>query len=92
MINHLKIPIEMFNPYLIEIFLTYSLKDLSVYSDSTRHNPKHPLLLSNLKKDVIVTDEDKAYLNILENYESKNIRIFHSRFIISRQYNIQYIL
>ena len=66
-INDQKIPKEQFNPDFIEIFLTYSLKDLSIYNDPTRSNPKHQLLLSDLKKDVIVTDGDKAYPKILEN-------------------------
>ena len=65
-INDLKIPKEQFNSDFIEIFLTYSLKDLSIYNDPTRPNPRHPLLLPNLKKDVIVTDGDNAYPKILE--------------------------
>ena len=65
-INDQKIPKEQFNSDFIEIFLTYSLKDLSTYNDQTRPNPRHPLLLPDLKKDVIVTDGDKAYPHILE--------------------------
>ena len=77
-INHLKIPKEMFDPYFIEIFLKYSLKDLSVYSDPTRPNPRHPLLLPDLKKFVIVTDGDKAYPKILEKLGVKQHRcVFH---------------
>ena len=65
-INDQKIPKEQFDSYFVEIFLTYSLKDLSVYNDPTRPNPRHPLLLPGLKKDVIVSDGDKAYPKILE--------------------------
>lgn len=65
-INDQKIPKEQFNSQFIEIFLTYSLKDLSIYKDPTRLNPSHPLLLPDLKKDVIVTDGDKSYPKILE--------------------------
>ena len=65
-INDQKIPKEQFTSDFIEIFLTYSLKDLSIYNDPTRANPRHPLLLPDLKKDIIVTDGDKAYPKILE--------------------------
>ena len=65
-INDQKIPKEQFTTDFVEIFLTYSLKDLSIYNDPTRPNPRHPLLLPDLKKDVIVTDGDKAYPKILE--------------------------
>jgi len=49
-----------------KIFPTYSLKDLSIYNDPTSSNPRHPLLLHDLKKYVILTDGDKAYPCILE--------------------------
>ena len=65
-INDQKIPKEQFNSDFIEIFLKYSLKDLSIYSDPTKPNPRHPLLLPDLKKDVIVSDGDKAYPKIYE--------------------------
>ena len=65
-INDHKIPKELFDSYYMETFLKYSLKDLSVYSDPTRSNPRHPLLLPDLKKEVIVTDGDRAYPKILE--------------------------
>lgn len=51
-INDQKIPKEQFTSDFIEIFLTYSLKDLSIYNDPTRANPRHPLLLPDLKKDI----------------------------------------
>ena len=60
-INDLKIPNGEFTSDFVKIFLKYSLKDLSVYSDPTRPNPRHPLLLPDLKKEVIVTDGDNAY-------------------------------
>ena len=41
---------EDFDKYFIEIFMTYSLKDLTAYSNPNIPNPKHPLLLSVLKK------------------------------------------
>ena len=87
-INDQKIPKEQFNSDFIEIFLTYSLKDLSIYSDPTRPNPRHPLLLPDLKKDIIVTDGDKNLSNHIrkirsrttfmcfpQNHEPKNIHL-----------------
>ena len=65
-INDLKIPKEEFTSDFVKIFLQYSLKDLSVYSNPTRPNPLHPLLLPDLKKEVIVTDGDNAYPKILK--------------------------
>ncbi|WP_296890905.1 hypothetical protein [uncultured Methanobrevibacter sp.] len=41
---------EDFDKYFIEIFMTYSLKDLTPYSNQNIPNPKHPLLLTDLKK------------------------------------------
>ena len=41
---------EDFDKYFIEIFMTYSLKDLTDYSNPDVPNPKHPLLLRDLKK------------------------------------------
>ena len=64
-INDLKIPKEEFTPDFIKTFIQYSLKDLSVYSDPTRPNPRHPLLLPDLKKEIIVTDGYNAYPKIL---------------------------
>ena len=65
-INDHKIPEELFDSYFMETFIKYPLKDLSVYSDPTRPNPRHPHLLPDLKKEAIVTDGDKAYPKILE--------------------------
>ena len=64
--------------YFMEIFIKYSLKDLSIYKDPTRPNPRHPLLLQDLKKEVIVTDTDKAYPKILEKLGvEQHLCIFH---------------
>ena len=41
---------EDFDKYFIEIFMTYSLKYLTAYSNPNIPNPKHPLLLGDLKK------------------------------------------
>ena len=46
-INDQKIPKELFDSYFMEIFIKYSLKDLSIYNDPTRPNPRHPLLLTD---------------------------------------------
>ena len=68
----------MFDSYFVEIFLTYSLKDLSVYGNPTRPNPRHLLLFPDLKKYVIVTDGDKAYPKILEKLGVKQHKsVFH---------------
>ena len=77
-INDLKIPNEEFTSDFVKIFLKYSLKDLSVYSDPTRHNPRHPLLLPDLKKEVIVTDGYNAYPNILKELGvEQHLCVFH---------------
>lgn len=77
-INDLKIPNEEFTSDFVKIFLKYSLKDLSVYSDPTRPNPRHPLLLPDLKKEVIVTDGYNAYPNILKELGvEQHLCIFH---------------
>lgn len=77
-INDQKIPKELFDSYFMEIFIKYSLKDLSIYNDPTRPNPRHPLLLTDLKKEVIVTDGDKAYPKILEKLGvEQHLCIFH---------------
>ena len=39
-----------FDKYFIEIFMTYSLKDLTVYSNPNIPNPKYSLLLGDLKE------------------------------------------
>jgi hypothetical protein len=44
---------EDFDKYLIEIFMTYSLKDLTPYSNPDILNPKHSLLLTDFKKRYI---------------------------------------
>ena len=77
-INDLKIPNEEFTSDFIKIFIKYSLKDLSVYSDPTTPNPRHPLLLPDLKKEVIVTDGDNAYPNILKELGvEQHLCVFH---------------
>lgn len=77
-INDQKIPKELFDSYSMETFIKYSLKDLSIYSDPTRPNPRHPHLLPDLKKEVIVTDGDIAYPKILEKIGvEQHLCIFH---------------
>jgi len=49
-LNDQIIKYEDFDKYFIEIFMTYSLKDLTAYSNPYIPNPKHPLLLNDLKK------------------------------------------
>ena len=41
----------------LETFIIYSQKDLSSYKDPNTPNPRHPLLLTDLKKDVIITED-----------------------------------
>ena len=41
---------------LLETFIIYSQKDLSVYQDPNTPNPPHPLLLPDLKKDTLIGD------------------------------------
>lgn len=77
-INDLKIPNEEFTSDFVKIFIKYSLKDLSVYSDPTTPNPRHPLLLPDLKKEIIVTDGDNTYPNILKELGvEQHLCIFH---------------
>jgi len=49
-LNNQIIKAEDFDKIFIEIFMTYSLKDLTDYSNPNMPNPKHPLLLRDLKK------------------------------------------
>ena len=60
---------EDFDKYFIEIFMTYSLKDLTDYSNPDVSNPKHPLLLRDLKKDTMITDGYTAYVSIIESLQ-----------------------
>ena len=67
-----------FDKYFIEIFMTYSLKDLTVYSNPNIPNPKHPLLLSDLKKDTMITDGYTAYVPIIEKLHMTHQKcVFH---------------
>ena len=69
---------EDFDKYFIEIFMTYSLKDLTVYSNPDIPNPKHPLLLSDLKKDTMITDGYTAYVPIIEKLHMTHQKcVFH---------------
>ena len=58
---------------LLETFITFSLKDLSVYNDPNTPNPPHPLLLPDLKKDTLIGDGLSEYPNIAK----KNNMNFH---------------
>ena len=73
---------------LLETFITFSLKDLSVYNNPNTPNPPHPLLLPDLKKDTLIGDGLSEYPNIAKknnmnfhpcgfhkNHESKNTRM-----------------
>ena len=51
---------------LLETFICYSLKDLSVYSDSNTSNPTHPLLLPDLKKHTLTGDGLPEYPSIAQ--------------------------
>ena len=62
-INDQLIPEKDYREFL-EIFIIYSLKDLSVYKDPNTPNPPHPLLLPDLKKDTLIGDGLKEYPNI----------------------------
>ena len=69
---------EDFDKYFIEIFMTYSLKDLTVYSNPNITNPKHPLLLRDLKKDTMITDGYTAYVPIIEKLQMTHQKcVFH---------------
>ena len=71
-INDQLIPEEEYRE-LLETFITYSLKDLSIYKDSEKPNPPHPILLPDLKKDTLIGDGLKEYPNIAK----KNNMDFH---------------
>ena len=71
-INDQLIPEEEYRD-LLETFITYSLKDLSIYKDSEKPNPPHPILLPDLKKDTLIGDGLKEYPNIAK----KNNMDFH---------------
>ena len=69
---------EDFDKYFIEIFITYSLKDLTTYSNPDIPNPKHPLLLGDLKKDTMITDGYTAYVPIIEKLHMTHQKcVFH---------------
>ena len=71
-INDQLIPEEEYRD-LLETFITYSLKDLSIYKDPNKPNPPHPILLPDLKKDTLIGDGLKEYPNIAK----KNNMDFH---------------
>ena len=71
-INDQLIPEEEYRD-LLETFITYSLKDLSIYKDSEKPNPPHPILLPDLKKNTLIGDGLKEYPNIAK----KNNMDFH---------------
>ena len=58
---------------LLEPFITYSQKDLSVYSDPTRPNPASPLLLPDFYRHTLIGDGLKEYPQIAK----KNNMDFH---------------
>ena len=77
-LNDQIIKAEDFDKYFIELFMTYSLKDLTAYSNSDIPNPKHPLLLRDLKKDTMITDGYTAYVSIIENLQMDHQKcVFH---------------
>ena len=77
-LNDQIIKAEDFDKYFIEIFMTYSLKDLTDYSNPNMPNPKHPLLLRDLKKDTMITDGYGAYISIIENLQMDHQKcVFH---------------
>ena len=71
-INDNYIPEEHLS-YFIENFITFSLKDLSVYADSNTPNPQNYHFLPYLKKDTLIGDGHRAYPNIAK----KNNMDFH---------------
>ena len=71
-INDQLIPEEEYRD-LLETFITYSLKDLSIYKNPNKPNPPHPILLSDLKKDTLIGDGLKEYPHIAK----KNNMDFH---------------
>ena len=63
--------------------MTYSLKDLRVYSNPNIPNPKHPLLLYDLKKkDSIITDGYATYVPIIE-----KLHITHQKYAFHKIIN-----
>ena len=77
-LNDQIIKAEDFDKYFIEIFVTYSLKDLTAYSNPNIPNPKHPLLLHDLKKDTMITDGYAAYVPIIEKLQMTHQKcVFH---------------
>lgn len=62
-INDQIIPENEYRDFL-ETFIIYSQKDLSPYKDSNIPNPRHPLLLTDLKKDTLIGDGLKEYPTI----------------------------
>ena len=77
-LNDQIIKAEDFDKYFIELFMTYSLKDLTAYSNPNMPNPKHPLLLRDLKKDTMITDGYSAYISIIENLQMNHQKcVFH---------------
>ena len=64
-INDQLIPEKEYRDFL-ETFIIYSLKDLSVYNDSNTLNPRHLLLLPDLKKDTLIGDGLKEYPSIAQ--------------------------
>ena len=49
---------------LLETFIIYSQKDLSAYNDPNTPNPRHPLLLKDLKKHTLIGDGLPEYPKI----------------------------
>ena len=77
-LNDQIIKYEDFDKHFIEIFMTYSLKDLTTYSNPNIPNPKHPLLLNDLKKDTMITDGYTAYVPIIEKLHMTHQKcVFH---------------
>ena len=52
-INDQIIPKNEYRDFL-ETFIIYSQKDLSPYKDPNTLNPRHPLLLTELKKNTLI--------------------------------------
>ncbi len=69
---------EDFDKYFIEIFMTYSLKDLTIYSNPNQPNPQNHLYLTDLKKDTMITDGYAAYVPIIEKLQMTHQKcVFH---------------